>query len=398
MKKYIIFVVVVCYILHAKGMELADLTKKPEFLGVIVESDSDRDYVQSVPTIDNNRLGCKIEPKSLTEMKQVVRERSQKNELPARRKTDPQSESRVTERSHGITESTSDLSLASSKKSAPRRLKNFVSPRRSHEELKNSRGEAKVVPRTVSDVQRIVKNRSVRSEPVARFKRQEIPIFSREQLENIHQNRQSRKLYTEEDVQNMVAEQDHYKKARQSKKLYTEEEVAAILQQASCDFTPLISSRFREYGQQYNIPLQELPQYAQLLDDIVITPRLLAEYIYQKHGTNNKPESYEIKAYEKLSKHDPAHYEKLVFGILKEILNEADDNGGEQNQTLPREFVDTHVRLLQHEIGSQTDDIFQYRVAVVVKFLALVGTTAWALYGQISQSMATTSCSNSTTG
>lgn len=383
---------IICCMLHANGMDVVDVSKKPEFLGVIVESDSDRD----MPAMDNNKLGGKIEPKNLIEMKKIVRERSQKNELPARKKIDQQSGSEVADRSHGVTESASDLSLTSSRKLTPRRLKNFVSPRRSHEELKNSRGEAKVVPRTVSDVQRIVKGRSVRSEPAPRFAQKSIPTFSREQLEQVHQNRQSRKLYTEEDVQRMVAVQDQYKKARQSKKLYTEEEVAAILQKASCDFTPLISSRFREYGQQYNVPLQELPQYAQLLDDIVITPRLLAEYIYQKHGTTNKPESYEIKAYEKLSKRDPAHYEKLVFGVLKEILNEADDNDSQQNHNLPREFVDTHVRLLQHEIGSQTEDIFQYRVAVVVKFLALVGTTAWAIYAQVSQNIAATNCSNST--
>jgi hypothetical protein len=396
MKRNIIFVVVLWYGLIVNGMDSVDLNQPP-LVGVVVESASGSEQGGTQSFSLPTKRGERAEPKNLHEVKQLVRERSNKGKLPEKRINDVRG---VSDYPMGaVFEPVSNSVTNSPKKSTPRKLKIFMSSGRPDEELKNSKGEARVVPRTVSDVERLVKSRSMRSsEPIARSCRKSVPVFSREQLEQVHQNRQSKKLYTEEDVQRMVDIQEKHKKSRQSKKLYTEEEVAAILQQASCNVTPLISSRFRKYGQEYNVPLQELPQYAQLLDDIVITPRVLAEFMYQRHGTDSKPESYEVRAYEKLSKRDPAHYEKLVFGLLKEIVNEDGNLGDEQNKSLPREFVDTHVRLLQHEIGSQSDDIFKYRVAVVVKLLALACTTAWALYGQISQSSATPGCSNSTTG
>jgi hypothetical protein len=101
----------------------------------------------------------------------------------------------------------------------------------------------------------------------------------------------------------------------------------------------------------------------------------------------DSPDDDLIKRFEKLEKMKPNEYEALAFELLKGVCDQADG----QHTNLP--LISTaHMQVQNDQVNAQQAQIRQQWVGTVLSTLTAIGTTAWALFGQIKAAP----CTNST--
>jgi hypothetical protein len=227
--------------------------------------------------------------------------------------------------------------------------------------FKKSRGGAKETPQTFVDMRSLVRERSVASARTRRPQTQVPPL----------------NIPPKKTVPISLVEKE------QPQQFYTLEQVQALLNQQAAVNHPLVSERLLELGQKKNVPIDRLHQHAYLFDEINVTPRMLAEAIYRIAGEEDKqPEKFEVKDYEKILKNRPEKYEELVFDIFEALMG--DDPGSAASSLVPSKVVNTHAGILKREVETQQTNLFHAKILIVVKFLVILGTGAWAIYGQAS--------------
>ncbi len=167
-----------------------------------------------------------------------------------------------------------------------------------------------------------------------------------------------------------------------SQKTYTHDDVIELLSKLQHQTDSPASHRLYEIGKKKNVPLHELPDYASLFDDIHVSPRLLAECVYELVGEKDKkPKDFEIKEYEKVSKESPEKYEELVFILFKALLERA--SFPENSNVMPTDLVDFHVGGYEHRIKNQDETVNQGKWALASTVVGwLLTGVGWVIQSQ----------------
>jgi hypothetical protein len=173
-----------------------------------------------------------------------------------------------------------------------------------------------------------------------------------------------------------------------TQKSYTQEEVAAMLLKQAQRLTGQQdvtidndiaekSHRLFEFGRDYHIPLSSLSKYDQLYNELYISPQVLAEIVYRAHNISNKaPMQCEIKQYEQVLRSNQKEYDKAVVLAFKILLEEDDAD-------TRAELAVFHTRALQEHVDDQKRENFRWMVGAVLSFLGTIGSTVWAVYGEV---------------
>lgn len=144
------------------------------------------------------------------------------------------------------------------------------------------------------------------------------------------------------------------------------------------------------FGQKKQIPVDQLLEYANLLQEYHLEPAAIVEFIKSHNDLDKtKPKSWEVKQYEDIQKNDPEKYMEIALSVIKKIQ---DQSVGQQKTSV---MNTTHVGILHDQVAGQQDTLYKGKIAFVVQTLLTIGTFAWGIYGQISSSSAST-CLNAT--
>lgn len=186
-----------------------------------------------------------------------------------------------------------------------------------------------------------------------------------------------------------------------TKTMYSREDVIKILdkydkekeQEEGKERDEQLSSRLHEHGMKNGVKLKHLPHYGEMLQNIEVTPEIIAEYMHERHNVEQeKSKTCVQKNMEKMKEKDPDRYEGIVFTILKAIVDS--QNGDSQSDT---QLAGAHVDMLHQEIDNKDNAIFYRHVAIVVQAFIMLGEAAWAMYGQFSSSSEDNNVCNCTT-
>lgn len=163
--------------------------------------------------------------------------------------------------------------------------------------------------------------------------------------------------------------------------VYTQAHVAEMLSATN----PILYN----FGQKHNIPIEQLLEYANLLQEYHLEPAALVEFVKNHNQLNKtKPTSWEVKQYEHIQKKDPEKYMELVLSVIKKIQDQTD---GKQKTSV---MNSTHVGVLHDQVVDQQDTLYKGKIAFIVQTLITVGTAVWGIYGQVATHSA--SCNNGT--
>jgi hypothetical protein len=162
----------------------------------------------------------------------------------------------------------------------------------------------------------------------------------------------------------------------QDEKMYTEDELWERLQHSN----PALCNFANAHG----MDLDELDEYAILMQELDIDPRVITEYAHQNHPERNmhwfnqglaymfresKGQNVERlhKEYDKIKRENPENYKVLVLELMKCAAEEAD---GVPRRSL---IADTHTSLQNDEISAQATQIRQQWLGLIVAGAGLVG-------------------------
>ena len=145
------------------------------------------------------------------------------------------------------------------------------------------------------------------------------------------------------------------------------------------------------FGQKNQIPVDQLVDYANLLQEYHLEPSAIVEFIKSHNDLDKtKPKSWEIKQYEDIQKNDPEKYMEIALSVIKKIQ---DQSSGQQKTSV---MNTTHVGIQHDQIVGQEDTLYKGKIAMAVQTLITIGTFAWGIYGQISSTSGSSACINGT--
>lgn len=168
----------------------------------------------------------------------------------------------------------------------------------------------------------------------------------------------------------------------QDEKMYTEDELWEKLEHAN----PALCNFAKAHG----MDLDEFDEYAVLMQELDIDPRVITEYAHQNNQERNMHwfdqglaymfrESKEQnikrlhKEYDKIKRENPENYKVLVLELMKYAAEEAD---GVPRRSL---IADTHTSLQNDEINAQATQIRQQWLGLILTVAGMVG--GWVTSG-----------------
>lgn len=168
----------------------------------------------------------------------------------------------------------------------------------------------------------------------------------------------------------------------QDEKMYTEDELWEKLEHAN----PALCN----FAKAHRMSLDEFDEYAVLMQELDIDPRVITEYAHQNHPETemhwfnqglaymfreSKEKNVERlhKEYDKIKRENPENYKVLVLELMKYAAEEAD---GVPRRSL---IADTHTSLQNDEINAQATQIRQQWLALIVAGATMIG--GWVTSG-----------------
>lgn len=167
-------------------------------------------------------------------------------------------------------------------------------------------------------------------------------------------------------------------------KVYTEEQVWALVG----SFNPALF----DFAVRHGIDdLQELAEYAAVMEQHDIKPKALIDHVYQNHQQQNKasligqglqyifgdPHEQHLefldKKFEKIKKEDPNRYRVLMFDLIKTAADEA---AGQQNRST---IADAYATLANEQSTDQVTQIRQQWIGLALTGMGLVA--GWVTSG-----------------
>ena len=165
----------------------------------------------------------------------------------------------------------------------------------------------------------------------------------------------------------------------QDEKLYTKSEMWEKI----AHFNPALCA----FGKRHGIDLEELEEYAILMQQLDIDPKVITEYAQQNNsgkeknwfdqglaylfgGSKGQDLDHFRKEYDKIKKENPENYKELVLELIKGTVEET---LGVQSRSL---IADTHTGIQNDKINSQATQINQQWLALAVSIIALI--PGWA--------------------
>ncbi len=171
------------------------------------------------------------------------------------------------------------------------------------------------------------------------------------------------------------------------KKSYSEEEVWGVVQK--------VSPALYAFALQHLLSIEEVEEYALLIEELDIDPSVMNEYVHQ-NSTGNTQTSLFIqglnylwgdpkkqnmerlaKEYEKIKKDNPETYKQMILEVMK-AASDIEAGGKDARSAI----LDTHVGLQNNALENNAASIRQGYVAAILGFIGTMGTGAWAVYGQ----------------
>lgn len=174
----------------------------------------------------------------------------------------------------------------------------------------------------------------------------------------------------------------------QEEKTYSESEIWEKLK--------TFNATLYAFGQKYHMDLDTLESYALFAQEYDVHPTVIAEHIrganlaqetnwWQKavdrvFGSSGDEQRFNHfnEHFERIKKENPENFGALVL----ELMKNTDDQANGMNH---KSQIDSmHSTLLTQENSDQLHQIRAQYLAMILQFIAGVGATAWALYGQVS--------------
>lgn len=150
---------------------------------------------------------------------------------------------------------------------------------------------------------------------------------------------------------------------------------------------PQVHSLLNELSKKKSLPLNQMMEYAHLLENFNIEPEALGNLLQTHHNFDDGHTANLVKRFEDIKEKNPDKYLSLALDFITRTC----DEGGVKS---PSPLHETHVAI-QNDMISEKRKHFWYsvigNVATVVGFLA---AGAWAIYGQVATSTHTGAPSN----
>jgi hypothetical protein len=196
--------------------------------------------------------------------------------------------------------------------------------------------------------------------------------------------KQTRTGLEELSLNNGFSEQDMWDLLKKSNpKLYTyaQENHLEIGDVKNCSYDfdnidPQIHNLFKQFGKKKSLSLEQMMEYAHLLENFHIDPEVLGQLLQKQHGLSDGVMSELVQKFSSMQKNDKEQYLAVAFDFITRTL----DEGGIKD---PSPIHAAHVAIQNDTIADEKKQKWVSVAGNIIFLLSAAGMAAWGLYGQI---------------
>ena len=162
---------------------------------------------------------------------------------------------------------------------------------------------------------------------------------------------------------------------------YALENELSIVEVLDCPYNcevidPQVHNVLKQFGKKKSLSLDQMMEYAHLLESFDIEPEALAQLVQKHHNFSDDYTQLLAKKFKGIQKEDADKYLSLAFDF---ITRTCDDGGLKE----PSPIHAAHVAIQKDQISQEKSQKMYSLIALALTLLTNFGGYAWAIYGQV---------------